>query len=184
MDATLSPPPVSSSYRAPLRERLKVNVRLLVMLAVVGLPIGWVVYQYVSASLNHGVAKQGDLYAVDLKALGNFPFDEKHGTVNDIPPDYRKLDGKKVALEGFMYAGSSAADEINRFQFVYNIQKCCFGGPPRVQERVFTVVPSGTVPYYGEMVRCTGTLHVGVLKNDTGTADAIYTMVLDKVDQL
>jgi hypothetical protein len=84
-----------------------------------------------------------------------------------------------------MFAGFSAADEVNNFQFVYNIQKCCFGGPPRVQERVFITVPNrGTVPYYGQLVRCTGTLHVGVHKNDAGVADTVYTMDLQNASPL
>ncbi len=56
--------------------------------------------------------------------------------------------------------------------------------PARVQERVFTVVPGGTVPYFSlEMVRCTGTLHVAVVKNEAGETNSIYTMDLDKVDE-
>jgi len=116
---------------------------------------------------------------VDLKALGNFPFDETNGTIKDVPPVYRDLDGKKVQLEGFMYAGNSASDELSAFQFVYNISKCCFNGPPKVQERVFAR-SNLPVPFYGSMVRCTGTLHVAVRKNEAGQTNSVYDMEIDK----
>ena len=169
-----------TSRKPTLLQRL--NFRMVVFLAVIGAPIGWIVYQYVAAALNGGVHQTAEGAEVDLKALGNFPFDDHAGTVANIPPKWRALDGKKVILEGFMYAGMSASDEINNFQFVYNIQKCCFGGPPRVQERVFVTVPNGgAVPYYGSLVRCSGTLHVGVHKNDGGVTDTVFTMDLQKV---
>jgi hypothetical protein len=159
------------------------------MIAVVGVVlflVGYPIYTYLDAAITGGIENAGNgMKKVDLKALGNFPFDDKTSTIKDVPQKWRDLDGKKVILEGFMYAGNSAADNVNRFQFVYNVQKCCFGGPPRVQERVFTVVPGGSVPYlYGYMVRCTGTLHVEVKKDDAGTTNAVYIMQLDKMEQL
>jgi len=103
-----------------------------------------------------------------------------------VPQKWRDLNGQKVILEGFMCNVHTSAGNVPDFQFVYNIQKCCFGGPPLVQERVFTVVPNGeTVPfYYGQMVRCTGTLHVAVVKNEAGGTNSVFTMDLDKVEQL
>ena len=53
-----------------------------------------------------------------------------------------------------MYAGGSAAPKVPAFQLVYSIQKCCFGGPPRVQERVFVNAPaSKPVPFSWTPVR-------------------------------
>src|SRR5437763_2495423 len=118
--------------KTPLSERI--NLRMVLVAAVALFLIGYPVYTYVSAARSHGISRQGDLQVVDLKALGNFPFDESNSTIKDIPPVYRELDGKRVALDGFMYAGNSAGDEVSAFQFVYNITKCCFNGPPRVQE--------------------------------------------------
>jgi len=170
--------------RMPITQRI--NFRMIAVAAVVLFLVGYPIYTYLDETVTGGVHNVGNgMKAVDLKALGNFPFDEKISTINDVPQKWRALDGQKVILEGFMYAGSSAADNIHAFQFVYNIARCCFGGPPRVQERVFTVVPGGTVPYYyGEMVRCTGTLHVKVQKNEVGTTDKVYTLDLDKVEEL
>jgi hypothetical protein len=164
--------------KVPLGER--VNLRMILVAAVVLFLIGYPVYTYVDASRNHGISRDG---LVDLKALGNFPFDETNGTINDVPPVYRALDGKRVALDGFMYAGNGAGDEVSAFQFVYNIAKCCFNGPPKVQERVFAR-SSKPVPYYGQMVRCIGTLHVGVKKNEAGQTNSVYELDVDKVEAL
>ena len=177
--------PNPSKPRMRLTQRI--NFRMIAVAAVVLFLVGYPIFTYLDETITGGVHNVGNgMKAVDLKALGNFPFDEKASTIKDIPDKWRALDGQKVILEGFMYAGTSAADNVNNFQFVYNVAKCCFGGPPRVQERVFTKVPDGgTVPYfYGEMVRCTGTLHVKVHKNEVGNTDAVYTMDLDKVNEL
>src|ERR1700722_16437178 len=179
MDATATNP---IKPRMPITQRI--NFRMIAVAAVVLFLVGYPIYTYLDAAITGGVENAGNgMKKVDLKALGNFPFAEKASTIKDVPEKWRALDGQKVILEGFMYAGNSAADNINNFQFVYNVAKCCFGGPPRVQERVFTRVPDGgTVPYYyGYMMRCTGTLHVAVVKNEAGETNSVFTMDLDKM---
>jgi len=162
----------------------RINFRMIAVSAVVLFLVGYPVYQYVAASWNQGVVKHGDVFAVDLKSLGNFPFDDTNGTINDIPAKWRELDGKRVALEGFMYP-DSASDNISRFQFVYNITKCCFNGPPRVQERVFAQIAGDQqVPYFSQEVRCTGLLKVIMHKNEVGKIVVVYAMLVDKVEPI
>ena len=86
---------------------------------------------------NKGIEWHGDYADVDLKAMGNFPFSPAAGTRDDVPARWRALDGKRVQLEGFMWSPVSAGTRGTEFQFVYNINICCIGGPPQVQERVF-----------------------------------------------
>lgn len=174
---------VVSHKKVPATRRI--NFRMIVVLAVVLFLIGYPVYTFVQATMNGGVEKVGNLNKVDLKALGYFPFDDSTSTINDVPKKWRELNGKRVELEGFMFAGNTASDTVSAFQFVYNITKCCFNGPPKVQERVFVTVPKGgQVPYYGQMVRCIGTLHVAVEKNDAGKTNSVYEMNLEKVEPL
>jgi hypothetical protein len=181
MDAAVANNTSKDQTKVPLSER--VNLRMILVAAVVLLLIGYPVYTFVQASRTHGIQDTGGMKVVDLKALGNFPFDEVNSTIKDVPPIYRQLDGQRVALDGFMYAGNSASDEVSAFQFVYNITKCCFNGPPKVQERVFAQSKS-PVPYYGQMVRCVGTLHVNVQKNEAGQTNSVYELDVDKVEQL
>jgi hypothetical protein len=169
--------------RSPFTERI--NFRMIAVMAVVIFLVGYPVYQYVSASWSQGIIKHGDVFSVDLKALGNFPFDDTDGTLNDIPPKWRELDGKRVALEGFMFSTDSASDDVSTFQFVYNITKCCFNGPPKVQERVFAhVAGDKKVPYASQEVRCIGTLRVLINKNEAGKTDIVYAMLVDRVEPI
>ena len=99
---------------------------------------------------------------------------------------FRKLDGKRVALEGFMYAGNDSADKVSSFEFVYNIQFGGFHGPPRVQERVFVTVPGNNkVPVETNQVRIIGTLHVHIKRDpDSGKVEQVFSMELDHVEQM
>lgn len=156
-----------------------VNYRLVMFLAVVAIPFIALAYGYISHQINGGIVQEKDYAKVDLKSLGFFQFDAMRGTVQDIPAKWRALDGKRVQLEGFMYAGSSAGPRLTNFQLVYNIQKCCFSGPPLVQERVFAKTPAGrSLPYVNDMVRVTGILHVNVKRVD-GNVEAIYTLDIE-----
>ena len=107
-----------------------------------------------------GIHSHGDYSYVDLKSMGNFPFDARNGLLTDVPKDFRNLDGKGVELKGMMFS-RSASYEVQSFEFVYNIAKCCFGGPPKVQERVFVRVPNnGKVQLSSDQVDIIGKLHV------------------------
>jgi hypothetical protein len=157
-----------------------ISVRLIVFLAIVSFPFFWFAYVFVSQTLTGGVEQHGDYAEVDLKSLGNFPLNGNSGTINDIPQRWRDLDGKRVLLEGYMYAPNTSGGDVDNFQFVYNISKCCFNGPPLVQERVFVKVPKGAVSYDDAMVRVTGKLHVNVQK-EAGNIISVYTLDLEKV---
>jgi hypothetical protein len=160
-----------------------ISVRLVLFLAIVSFPFFWFAYIFVSQTLTGGIQQHGDYAEVDLKSLGNFPLDGDNGTINDIPARWKELDGKRVLLEGFMYAPNTAGGDVDNFQFVYNITKCCFNGPPLVQERVFVRAPNGPVQFDDRLVRITGKLHVNVQK-DSGKIISVYTLDLEKVDQV
>ena len=159
----------------------RINFRLIAFLVIIAAPFVGLLYAFVT--YNGGVRHTADGEAVDLKALGNFAFNETSGTINDVPAKWRALDGKKVVLEGYMYS-PNAAGQSRDFVFVYNVAKCCFGGPPQVQERVFVHVPEGrTIQYFGmyDFVRMIGTLHVKVEKNE-GVIASVYTLDPDKAE--
>jgi len=164
----------------------KINTRLLAIVTVVALLVGWPVYSLVQAQASHGIQKNGDRLDVDLKALGCFKFDEKTGTLADVPPHYRDLDGKEVALEGFAYCPANAGGSVNHFQFVYNINKCCIGGPPQVQERVFASVPGDGInpPPQDVEFRIIGKLRVHVDKDEVGVVRKVYTMNVEHMERL
>lgn len=173
----------SSQTKPRLGERI--NFRMLTIILVFAFLVGFPVYRFVRAEISHGIEKNGDVYNVDLKSLGNFRFNDTTSTIEDVPAEYRKLDGKKVALEGFIWSSTGAGDKVNSFQFVYNIQKCCFGGPPLVQERVFAYTPSKEgVDYLPDEIRIIGTLHVNAKKDEVGKIETLYTLDVERTEPL
>jgi hypothetical protein len=166
----------------------RVNVRMIAVVVVFSLLVGWPVHNLIKGELNHGIEKVGDHFVVDLKALGNFPFDAVTGTLDNVPPRYRQLDGKRVVLEGFMVVRNDASDDVNKFQLVYNVQICCFRGPPQVQERVFCTVPhGGTTRLYpqNEEIRIYGTLHANADRESPGDRlEMLYTLDVERVEPL
>ena len=173
-----SPPITLRPRRSPI------NVRLVVLLGFLGLPFLYFGYIIIDQALTGGIKDHGDYVEVDLKTLGSFPFDAALDDNSNIPEKWRKLDGRKVALVGEMYAGASAAPKVSRFQLVYSIQKCCFGGPPRVQERVFVSAPPGKpVEFSWTPVRVVGTLHVNAKRVD-GQVETVFEMDVEQVEPL
>ena len=157
------------------------------MIIAVATLIGYPAYRVVRAQVTHGIERNGDRLDVDLKALGNFRFNDQTGTLADVPPEYRLLDGKNVALEGFVYAGRYAGpDNVHRFQFVYDINKCCFKGPPQVQERVFASMGGqGVSPDPTVEIRLIGTLHLTInTDEETGKILTVCTMDVKGVEPL
>jgi len=162
--------------------RSKITLRLFLFIAVIASPFIWATYAGARLLLNGGIEDMGSYKKVDLKALGYFNFDNMTGTIDNVPARYRNLDGQKVALEGFMYSDSGAV-RLHDFQFVFNVQICCFKGPPLVQERVYAHC-SRALPYVGTYCRLIGTLHVKIEKNEVGTITSVYTMDVDQWQQI
>ncbi len=166
--------------KIPLSERI--NIRMVLFIGIIAFLIGSPVYILISEQLTGGIHHSGQYYEVNLKAMGNFTFDGNNGTINDVPQQWRDLDGKKLSLVGEIYAPSEASNEIHRFELVYSIAKCCFGGPPKVQERVFCVVPNnGTIEYQGGFANVKGTLHVKIAK-DAGAVTSVYVLDVESVE--
>ena len=165
----------------------RINLRMIFVLGVLCVPFVWFFATFVQEARSGGIVNKGDYSAVDLKSLGNFPFDKTNGQATDIPERFRELDGKRVALEGFMYPLTSAGPSTARCQFVYNITKCCFSGPPQVQERVFLQAPGDTKLHMYDsqsLVRVYGKLHVGIKHNDMGEVISVYELTPDKIEQI
>jgi hypothetical protein len=179
--------PDYASVKPPLSQRF--NLRILIFAGVVLFLLGWPVYTFLSETLTHGVHDRGSYKEVDLKALGNFDFDKESGKVTDVPAAYRALDGQKVLLTGEIYAPHEAGPNVSEFELVYSIQKCCFNGPPRVQERVFSTVKKGKkVDYRGEGYhKVLGTLHVTMKQDKLPSGEAgpiveVYHLDVDSIE--
>lgn len=172
---------MDTAIKVPLSERI--NLRLIVFAGIVLFLIGVPSYIFVREKITGGIRDLGNgLMQVDLKAMSTFNFDQEKGTINDVPPQWRALDGKKVVLYGEIWTGNSAAPEIASFDLVYSIAKCCFSGPPQIQHFVQSkVARDKTIDYYPGLVKVTGTLHVNVIQGE-GKVDSVYQLDVDSVE--
>ncbi|MGB7157475.1 MAG: DUF3299 domain-containing protein [Tepidisphaeraceae bacterium] len=176
---------MDTAVQLPLAQRINIRMVLfaLVLLALVGIPT----YIYLDIALTGGIRDAGNGYKmVDLYSMVTFPFDQKYGTIDDVPPKYRALDGQKVILTGEMVPMESAAPEIQSFSLVYSIAKCCYNTEPQVQHFIHSNVTAGQkVPYYGGLVNVHGTLHVKVKKSpDAPKVESVWQFEVEKVEPL
>jgi len=155
----------------------------MVMAAVFVLgPLCYMVYTFFVLEIGQGIEQVGEYKMVNLKAMGNFRFDDVTDDESRVPEVYRQLDGQKVLLIGEMYVDFGAAPTTDRFQLVYSIAECCFGGPPLVQERVFASVPPGQkVRVHDGLARVYGTLNVRAIR-ENGRVVSLYDMDVDRVE--
>src|SRR4051812_46583827 len=97
---------IPSSPSVPLSERI--NWRIIIFVAVFVALLGWPLYTFLDASISGGIKNHGDYYEVDLKAMSSFPFDQKDGRIDDVPQQWRELNGKTVVMEGEIAPGTEA----------------------------------------------------------------------------
>jgi hypothetical protein len=172
---------MDTAVKVPLSERI--NFRLLTFAIIALVLVGTPIYWYAELVLSGGIRVRGDVTEVDLKAMSSFPFDQVNGTIDDIDPKWRALDGKKVELVGEMWLSDSAGDQVPKFDLVYSIAKCCFSGPPQIQHFVQAKGRDGKLlPYYQGLVKVTGTLHVNVKKGPE-RIESVYQMDVDSIEQ-
>lgn len=180
--------PSDGGYELEPRKSLlqRLNLRLIVFLLLISAPFVYIIGKSVMHAMSGGITDRGAYKDVDLKALGNFPFDQTEGKLTDIPERYRNLDGQRVRLTGFMFAPENAGDRGNRFQFVYDVNKCCFGGAPQVQERVFAYAKHGAQIYdYTVLAEIVGKLNVRIIKDpETGAIKSVFDLDVEQAQMV
>ena len=131
-----------------------------------------------AADANHTIIE------VNLKHLGFFPLSAEMGTIDNVPPDFRKLDGQHVGLEGVIVL-DAANDAGTNCQLVYDPQKGSFGGPPVVQERVFLFGQNGrgAIAVAGK-ARVVGVLHVAVKRGSDRRILSVYGLTVESITPL
>jgi hypothetical protein len=176
-------PPAGSGFqvRPSLSERL--NLRALVFVLVVLVPlvaVGWV---YFNTAFSTGIKQaEGGYLWVDLQKMSSFTFDQRNGTIDQVPQRWRELHGKKVILEGEMAPLTSAAADVNEFELVWSVANCCYTGSPQVQHFVQAkVVDARKVRYYTRPVRVHGTLRVEVTREE-GQVTGVYHLDVERVE--
>jgi len=62
---------------------------------------------------------------------------------NAIPPEAKELDGKKIFIKGYIYPGLRK-DGITEFLLVRDQGTCCFGGNPKITDRIQVALAPGS----------------------------------------
>lgn len=82
--------------------------------------------------------------------------------VGSIPAEIKALDGKDVAIQGFMLPLRGDAGRVQEFILLKNQSMCCFGLPPKINEWIHVRVKGqGLKPLMDQVVTIYGTLQVG-----------------------
>jgi hypothetical protein len=176
---------MDTAAKIPMPQRI--NPRMLIFTGVLLLLIGYPVYLFVDQKLHGGMwdvsDERGRYKMVDLKTLSGFEMDQLRGVNDDIPREFRALDGQRVMLVGEMWSGRSAGGAQRDFDLVYSIAKCCFSGPPKVQHFIRSkAIPGKKLEFLSGMVKVIGKLHVGV-ENEGGTILSVYRMDVESVEE-
>ena len=187
VEALVSTPPrhVSPAFEAKRSLAERLNLRVLLFLGIVLLPIAGLAYVYFESATSDGIRQGADGYLhVDLQKMSSFAFDQVNGRLEDVPQRWRELDGKRVVLEGEMAPVKTAAGEVDQFDLVWSVANCCYSGAPQVQHFVrSTVADNGRVKYYNRPVRVRGRLDVNVTKAG-GAVTGVYHLSVENVEPI
>ena len=79
-----------------------------------------------------------------------------------VPPSALALEGKKIFLKGYVYPGRRKKG-IRRFLLVRDRGECCFGGDPKITDRILVTLEDPLrLEYQPRLHKLGGTFHVEV----------------------
>jgi hypothetical protein len=87
-----------------------------------------------------------------------------------VPPSALDLEGKHVFIKGYVYPGREK-DGIRQFLLVRDQGDCCFGGNPKITDRIqVTLAGPLRVSYQSRLFKVGGKFHVAPTDQATGGA--------------
>lgn len=100
-----------------------------------------------------------------------------------IPASIQGLDGKKIAVDGFMIPMDFEEDEVRSFLLTRFPPGCCFGMLPAMDQWIDVEMVSDEGADIVEMriVRVTGALEVGEVLDDYGYLSSVYRLDAERV---
>jgi hypothetical protein len=127
---------------------------------------------------------------ISFQRLAAFPFvvttqmlsDKKdswaasEGTLRQIPDEVKALNGREVALQGFILPMKFEHGLATEFLLMRNQNLCCYGVTPKITEWVnVRSVGGGIKPVMDQPVTVVGTFHVGEVR-ENGDLVGIYSL--------
>jgi hypothetical protein len=87
---------------------------------------------------------------------------------SEIPQAIKDMDGKDVAVKGFMLPLVQEAGRVKEFILLKNQMMCCFGRPPQLNEWIrVTMAGDGLKPSMDRVVTIYGKLHVSTYRESS-----------------
>jgi len=135
---------------------------------------------------------EGEFLTVSFETLASFLYlipdmDEplmalEKRPADQIPVPIKELDGKRVAVKGFMVPDGQDSGKIKTFMLVRDQTVCCYGRIPRMNEWISVAMKAGknTNLIKDQAVTVFGTLHVGEVK-ERGVVLSVYRFDADDV---
>jgi len=119
----------------------------------------------------------------DAAADPDLTIPEKRGD-DQVPATVKALDGKKIAIAGYMVPVSYRDGKTNEFVLIKVVPSCFFCQQPGINDWVEVKTGDKWVPYMGDdPLYVTGVLHVGAIKED-GFTLSLYRMDAHGVEPL
>ncbi|MFM8953109.1 MAG: hypothetical protein ACKOOF_08645 [Planctomycetaceae bacterium] len=144
-----------------------------------GRPLAIVAMAACGVALVGGLVYQSVVYATELPPgfarLSYAHLQPADGDPPDAVPDAaRALDGRDVLLKGYMYPGKQQQG-IVQFLLVRDQGDCCFGGNPRITDRVLVQLadPAG-VEFSPRLKKIAGRFHVRPVGTDALAGGVLY----------
>jgi hypothetical protein len=101
-----------------------------------------------------------------------------------VPPDVMKWNGKRIFIKGYVYPGQVQKDNIKRFVLCRDNGDCCFGGNPKLTDRILVELADPLrLTYSRRLQRLAGTFRVqpGEATEDLG-GGVVYHLDADHLE--
>ncbi len=103
------------------------------------------------------------------------------GGRDPFPAEIRKLDGRKVIIDGFMMPIDFDKGKVRTFLLTRSMMGCCYADSFGITDIIKVQPADGKTVSFSQMVRVTGTLEVGEEKDSEGYIESVYRIKSDEV---
>ncbi|MCY3020500.1 MAG: DUF3299 domain-containing protein [Planctomycetota bacterium] len=136
----------------------------------------------VLGSFNYELPMADGIGRMPLPIVSTGPKLDISKPADQIPKPIRELNGKKVAVQGFMVPFRMQRGALKSFQLVKDRSLCCFGRDPRINDVVHVTMAGGrsTAWVNDQAITVFGIIEVGELV-ENGVLQSIYRLRAEEV---
>ena len=114
-------------------------------------------------------------------AFRYWPQTKDKGARDPFPKEIKKLNGKKIIMDGFMFPIDFEKGKVRSFILSPGMFGCCFGDAPAITETIKVYRSDGKLMPYQSMARVTGILEIGEEYDADGYVDSVYRIRAEDV---